>query len=135
MAKLSEFDKKAIETKRTQNAALRWEQMSAEEKTEYISRIKSGSEPLRSAMIDAWNNNPDIIVQMSVFLKKQQVKTFRPSMKISNNITIRIFCKIVVYILIFFQFILNMLRKSLIRTKRRKLLSPTRQTTPHSAEP
>lgn len=74
MANLSEFDKKAIETKRTQNAALRWEQMSAEEKTEYISRIKSGSEPLRYAMIDAWNNNPDIIVQMSVFLKKQQVK-------------------------------------------------------------
>ena len=73
MSNLSELDKKIIQTKRAQNAAQKWESMTPAEKTEYISRIKSGTEPLRFAMIDAWNNNPDIIIEMSVFLKKQRI--------------------------------------------------------------
>ena len=72
-ANLSELDKRTLQIKRTQNAAQKWERMTPAEKTEYISRLKTGSEPLKYAMIDAWNNNPDIIVKMSIFLKKQQI--------------------------------------------------------------
>ena len=72
-ANLSKLDKRTLQIKRTQNAAQRWERMTPAEKTEYISKLKAASEPLKYAMIDAWNNNPDIIVEMSIFLKKQQI--------------------------------------------------------------
>lgn len=72
-ANLSDLDKRILQTKRTQNAAARWENMTPAEKTEYISKLKAGTEPLKYAMIDAWNNNPDIIVAMSIFLKKRQI--------------------------------------------------------------
>ena len=65
-ANLSDLDKRILQTKRTQNAAARWENMTPAEKTEYISKLKAGTEPLKYAMIDAWNNNPDIIVAMSI---------------------------------------------------------------------
>ncbi len=46
--------------------------MSSVERTEYISKMKSGAEPVRYAMIDAWNNSFDIIKDLSAHLKKYQ---------------------------------------------------------------
>jgi hypothetical protein len=48
--------------------------MSVEEQIEYISRLKSGSEQLRFAMLDAWNNNAEILIKLSIYLKKQNVE-------------------------------------------------------------
>ena len=45
-----------------------------------------------------------------------QYHQYLTSMEIGYNTIIHIFCKIVIYILILFQLILNMLGKSLIRT-------------------
>lgn len=36
--------------------------------------MKAGAEPLRYALIDAWNNNPDILISLSKFLKKRNIE-------------------------------------------------------------
>lgn len=70
-AGLTDYDRAKIQTKRETRQAERWNSMSAEEKTEYIDRIRRSTEPLKYAMIDAWNNNQDIIVELSHFLTKR----------------------------------------------------------------
>ena len=51
----------------------RWATMSPEERTDYISKLKAGSEPLRFAMIDAWNNSFDLLKDLSLHLSQNQV--------------------------------------------------------------
>ena len=69
--KMSEADRREIAVKQQQTRAQRWEEMSTAEKVEYISRLQAGSEKLRFAMFDAWNNNPEILIKLSIYLKKQ----------------------------------------------------------------
>ena len=42
--------------------------------SDYISRLKSGSEQLRFAMLDTWNNNPEILIKLSLYLRKQNIE-------------------------------------------------------------
>ncbi len=72
-ATLSEADKDTLHLKRMSRLVQRWQQMTPEEKTDYISKMKSGAEPSRYAMIDAWNNSIDIVKDLSVFLKENQI--------------------------------------------------------------
>lgn len=74
---LSEQDKYNLNIRRTQNLSSRWANMTAIERTDYINRLKSGSEPLRFTMIDAWNNSVDIIKELVLHLKQNQV--FKPA--------------------------------------------------------
>lgn len=76
-ASLAEFEKDSLHLKRMRNAVARWKEMSSEERTDYISKMKSGREPLRYAMIDAWNHCKDIIQELSVHLKENQI--FKPA--------------------------------------------------------
>ena len=74
---LSEAEKDTLHIKRMQRLAARWSQMSPDEKTDYISKMKSGSEPLRYTMIDAWNHSIDLIKDLSMHLKQNQI--YKPS--------------------------------------------------------
>lgn len=69
---LSEADKDTLHLKKMVRLVQRWQKMSSVERTEYISKMKSGAEPVRYAMIDAWNNSFDIIKDLSAHLKKYQ---------------------------------------------------------------
>lgn len=71
---LTEFDKRRIEMKREQKRAEWWNSMSAKERTEYINGLKAASEPIRYAMIDAWNKNPDILAALSIAMKKGHIE-------------------------------------------------------------
>ena len=76
-ANLSEAEKDTLHLKRMQRLVNRWSQMTSTEKSDYISKMKSGSEPLRYTMIDAWNHSADLIKDLSVYLKENQV--FKPA--------------------------------------------------------
>lgn len=69
-ANLTDYDRQVIEAKRESKRAEWWSSMSSEERTEYINKLRISAEPLRYAMIDAWNNNPDILIELSYALKK-----------------------------------------------------------------
>ena len=68
---LTEYDKRRIDMKREQKRAEWWNSMSAQERTEYINGLKAASEPIRYAMIEAWNKNPDILAALSIAMKKK----------------------------------------------------------------
>jgi len=70
---LSEADKDSLHIKRMQLLASRWAEMTPAEKTEYISKIRSGLEPLRFTMIDAWNHSVSIIRDLYTHLKTNQI--------------------------------------------------------------
>jgi len=70
---LSEAEKDSLHLKRMVRLFNRWKDMSPDERTEYISKMKSGLEPSRYAMIEAWNNSQDIIKDLSVHLKENQI--------------------------------------------------------------
>lgn len=70
---LSEADKDSLHIKRMQLLASRWAEMTPAERTEYISKIKSGLEPLRFTMIDAWNHSENIIKDLYTHLKTNQI--------------------------------------------------------------
>lgn len=70
---MSEADKDSLHIKRMHLLSSRWKEMSAAERTDYISKMKSGSEPLRYAMIDAWNNSMDLIKALSSHLRENQI--------------------------------------------------------------
>ena len=53
-----------------------WSSFSPEEKTDYISKMFIGSEKQKVAMIDAWNNSPEIRKDLSAFLKAKNL--YRP---------------------------------------------------------
>lgn len=72
-ASLTDYDRQRIKLKREQRQAEWWGSMSAEERTEYINRLRTGIEPLRFAMIDAWNKNKDILIELSYTLKKNNI--------------------------------------------------------------
>lgn len=67
---LTDYDKQRIETKREQRRAEWWNSMSPKERTDYINKLRTSTEPLRFAMIDAWNKNQDILIELSHTLKK-----------------------------------------------------------------
>lgn len=71
---LTEYDKRRIDMKREQKRAEWWNSMSAQERTEYINGLKAASEPIRYAMIEAWNKNPDILAALSIAMKKGHVE-------------------------------------------------------------
>ena len=77
MANLSEADKDSLHIRRMQLLASRWAEMTPVERTEYISKIKSGLEPLRYTMIDAWNHSGTIIKDLYTHLKTNQI--YKPS--------------------------------------------------------
>ena len=77
MENLSEADKDSLHIKRMQLLASRWAEMTPAERTEYISKIKSGLEPLRYTMIDAWNHSGSIIKDLYSHLKTNQI--YKPS--------------------------------------------------------
>ena len=70
---LSEAEKDTLHLKRMSRLAQKWKEMSAEEKTDYISRMKTGAEPARYSMIDAWNNSLELVKQLSAYLKENQI--------------------------------------------------------------
>ena len=72
-ANLSEAEKDSLHIKRMQRLTTRWSNMTPEERTDYISKMKTGSEPLRYTMIDAWNHSTDLIKDLSTHLKKNQI--------------------------------------------------------------
>ncbi len=73
MENLSEADKDSLHVKRMQKLAARWAQMTPTERTDYISKMKSGTEKLRFAMINTWNNSTDIIKDLSRHLIENQI--------------------------------------------------------------
>ena len=85
-ANLTPYDLERIQTKRAQNRAAAWENMTPEERTEYISKLKAGTEPLKYAMIDAWNNCPNILIQLSLFLKRNNIHD--PANELYNDKTL-----------------------------------------------
>lgn len=72
-ANLSEAEKDTLHLKRMQRLVDRWTSMTPAEKTDYISKMKAGSEPLRYTMIDAWNHSLDLIKDLSLFLREKHV--------------------------------------------------------------
>lgn len=72
-ANLSEAEKDSLHIKRMHRLASRWANMSPAEKTDYINKMKSGSEPLRFTMIDAWNHSLDLIKDLSSHLRASQI--------------------------------------------------------------
>lgn len=72
-ANLSEADKDTLHVKRMQRLVSRWADMSPSERTDYISKMKAGSEPLRYSMIDAWNHSTDLIKDLSRHLRANQI--------------------------------------------------------------
>lgn len=72
-ANLSEADKDTLHVKRMQRLVSRWADMSPSERTDYISKMKAGSEPLRYSMIDAWNHSTDLIKDLSMHLRANQI--------------------------------------------------------------
>ncbi|MBR6127714.1 hypothetical protein IKQ21_08535 [bacterium] len=75
-ANLSERDKDTVHLKRVRRLTVRWREMSPEERTELIQKMRLEREPIRFAMIDAWNHYPELIKELSAFLKEQQI--FKP---------------------------------------------------------
>lgn len=72
-ANLSEAERDTLHLKKMQRLSARWSNMTAEERTDYISKMKAGSEPLRYTMIDAWNHSTSLIKDLSSFLKASQI--------------------------------------------------------------
>ncbi len=72
-ALLSEADKDSVHIKRVRKLVVRWQSMTPEERTDLINKIKSGREPGRYVMIDAWNHSRTLIRELSDFLKAQQI--------------------------------------------------------------
>lgn len=72
-ANLSEAEKDTLHLKRMQRLVTRWAEMTPAEKTDYINNMKSGSEPLRYTMIDAWNHSIDLIKDLSSHLRASQI--------------------------------------------------------------
>lgn len=70
---LSEAEKDTLHIKRMQRLATRWKEMSPAERTDYISKMQSGAEPLRYTMIDAWNHSTDLIKDLSTHLRENQI--------------------------------------------------------------
>ncbi|MBQ8459283.1 hypothetical protein IJ541_04180 [bacterium] len=73
---LSEHQKDILNLARMNKQIARWQKMTPAQRTEYISKMKAGSEPMRYAMIDAWNNSENIILDLSKHLKENQI--YRP---------------------------------------------------------
>ena len=72
-SRLSEADKDSVHIKRVRKLAVRWQEMTPEERTELINKMREGREPLKYAMIDTWNHSMVLIRELSKFLKAQQI--------------------------------------------------------------
>lgn len=70
---LPEADKDVVHIKRVRKLANRWQEMTPEERTELINKMREGREPLRYAMIDTWNHSAALIKELSTFLSAQQI--------------------------------------------------------------
>ena len=83
-ASLTEAEKDTLHLKRMQKLTQYWASMTPEEKTDYISKLKSGAEPLRYTMIDAWNNSRELIKDLAEHLRKNQI--YRPADMLFSNV-------------------------------------------------
>ncbi len=83
-ASMTEAEKDTLHIKRMQRLTERWATMTPEERTDYISKMKSGSEPLRYTMIDAWNNSTDLIKDLSKYLRENQI--YKPADMLFSNV-------------------------------------------------
>ncbi len=72
-SRLSEADKDSVHIKRVHRLAERWQEMTPQEKTELIDKMRAGREPGRFIMIDAWNHSRVLIRELSEFLKSKQI--------------------------------------------------------------
>ena len=72
-ANLTEAEKDTLHIKRMQHLTARWKEMTPAEKSDYISKMKAGAEPLRYTMIDAWNHSTNLIQDLSAHLKANQI--------------------------------------------------------------
>lgn len=72
-ASLTEAEKDTLHIKRMQRHTARWKEMTPAEKSDYISKMKAGAEPLRYTMIDAWNHSTKLIQDLSAHLKANQI--------------------------------------------------------------
>ena len=71
--RMTEAEKDTLHIKRMQRLTQRWAQMTQAERTDYISKMKSGSEPLRYTMIDAWNHSTNLLKDLSQHLRENQI--------------------------------------------------------------
>ena len=72
-ASLSQADMDTFHLRRMHKQLSRWKEMTPAERTDYISKLRAGAEPVRYSMIDAWNNSPEIIKALYLHLKENQV--------------------------------------------------------------
>ena len=73
---LTDSDIQRLENIRINNMINRWQKMTPAQKNDYIQKLKTGAEPMKYTMIDAWNNCQDITLELSRYLKENQI--FKP---------------------------------------------------------
>ena len=73
---MTEQELAAFKIERSAKMARRWQEMTPEQRVEFIKSIKEGIEPVQIAMIDAWNHSKILIRTLREFLKEQQI--FKP---------------------------------------------------------
>ena len=71
---LSEVEKTVIEIRRSKRQTKIWKDLTPEKKTELINKIRTGAEPQRYAMYDAWNRSLPLIRVLSEFLTEKYAK-------------------------------------------------------------
>ena len=70
----SDTEKEVIALKRSKHQAQKWLEMTPEERTECINRMRTDTEPIRYVMYEAWNHSILLIRALSEFLKEKQVE-------------------------------------------------------------
>ena len=80
---MSEQEKIAFELERSAKMARKWQEMTPEQRIEYIKSIKEGIEPVRIAMIDAWNHLTTLIRVLREYMLEQQI--YKPVELVYDN--------------------------------------------------
>lgn len=70
----TETEKEVIALKRSKHQVQKWLEMTPEERTECINRMRTDTEPIRYVMYEAWNHSILLIRALSEFLTEKQVE-------------------------------------------------------------
>ena len=70
----SDTEKEVIALKRSKRQVQKWLEMTPEERTECINRMRTDTEPIRYVMYEAWNHSILLIRALSEFLTEKQVE-------------------------------------------------------------